>query len=98
MWQSLNSGDKVLPGDTIRYRTGSPDLTSSRDKIYEVVKTDFHYFEIVTRQDNAGSNEPERKFIKYMDVGYHISLERWTGTLPYQTLTKTEGTANGSHN
>jgi hypothetical protein len=94
MWQSLISGDKVLAGDTIRYRSGSPDLTSSQDKIYDVVKTDFHYFEMVARQKKEGSDELDRRTIKYMDVGYHISLEIWTGKLPYPTLPKKEATGN----
>ena len=83
MWKSLNPGDKVLAEDTIRYRSGSPRLTSSEDKIYDVVKTDLHYFEMVVRADMQSSDEPDRKIVKYMDVGYHISLEIWSGIAPY---------------
>jgi hypothetical protein len=92
MWKSLNPGDKVLPGDTIRYRSGSPRLTSSQDKIYDVVKTDQHYFEIVVRADKEGGDEPERKILKYMDVGYHVSLEIWSGIAPFSPETKKEQT------
>ena len=83
MWKSLNPGEKVLQGDTIRYFPGSPLLTSSQDKIYDVIKTDLHYFEIVARVDKDGSDDQYRKVVKYMDVGYHISLEIWSGQLPY---------------
>jgi len=83
MWKPLNPGDKVLTGDTIRYRSGSPRLTSSQDKIYDVVKTDLHYFEMVVKADMHSSDEPDRKIVKYMDVGYHISLEIWSGNVPY---------------
>ena len=79
MWKSLHPGEKVHAGDTIRYRSGSPNLTSSFNKIYNVVKTDLHYFEIETRIDKRDTNEPDRKVIKYMDVGYHINLEVWSG-------------------
>jgi len=83
MWKSLNPGHKVLAGDIIRYRLGSALLTSSQDKIYDVVKTDLHYFEIAPRIDKESCDEPDRKILKYMDVGYHISLEIWSGNVPY---------------
>lgn len=38
---------------------------------------------IVARPDKEGSDEPDLKIIKYMDVGYHISLEIWSGVAPY---------------
>lgn len=82
MWKALNPGEKVLTGDTIRYRSRSSHLTASQDKIYEVVKTDLHYFEIAVRAENEAGGEPDRKIIKYMDVGYHISLEIWSGGAP----------------
>ena len=82
MWKSLKHGDKVFSGDTIRYRLGSTHPLSPQDKIFDVVKTDLHYFEIVARSDNENGDEQYRKIIKYMDVGYHISLEIWSGKLP----------------
>ena len=94
MWKSLNHGDKVLAGDTIRYRSGSALLTSSQDKIYDVVKTDMHYFEIVPKADKGSRDEPDRKIVKYMDVGYHISLEIWSGDVPYLPETRKEQTDN----
>jgi hypothetical protein len=82
MWKPLNSGDEVLPGDTIRYLPGGPDLSSLKDNIYEVVKIDQHYFEIVARVEKS-QDDPHRKVIKYMDIGYNISLEKWAGKIPY---------------
>jgi hypothetical protein len=83
MWKSLNPGEKVHAGDTVRYRSSSLFLMSYLNKIYDVVKADSHYFEIKIRDDKADSNEPDRKVIKYMDVGYHISLEIWSGNAPF---------------
>jgi hypothetical protein len=92
MWKSLHPGDKVLKGDTIRFRSSTLHLTPSPDKVYDVVKTDQHYFEIVVRADKEGSDEPERKIVKYMDVGYHIRLEVWSGDAPFSPETKKEQT------
>jgi len=83
MWKSLNSGEKAHAGDTIRYRSSSTYLRSSFNKIYNVVKTDHHYFEVEARVNEADNNELDRKVIKYMDVGYHISLEIWSGKEPF---------------
>jgi hypothetical protein len=83
MWKSLNPGEKVHTGDTVRYRSGSLFLISYLNKIYDVVKTDSHYFEIKIRDDKANGDEPDRKVIKYMDVGHHISLEIWSGNTPF---------------
>ena len=83
MWKSLNPGEKVHAGDTVRYRSSSLFLASYLNKIYDVVKTDSHYFEIKIRADRPDINDPDRKVIKYMDVGYHISLEIWSGNAPF---------------
>ena len=83
MWKSLNPGEKVHPGDTIRYRSSSLFLMSYLNKVYDVVKTDSHYFEVKIREDKADSSEPDRRVIKYMDVGYHISLEIWSSNAPF---------------
>jgi hypothetical protein len=79
MWKTLKPGEKVLPGDTIRYRSDPRHLTSVQDRVYDVVKTDLHYFEIALRCDKECGNEPEREVVKYMDIGYHLSLEIWSG-------------------
>jgi hypothetical protein len=79
MWKTLKPGEKVLPGNVIRYRSDPRHLTSVQDRVYDVVKTDLHYFEIALKCDKECGNEPKREIVKYMDVGYHISLEIWAG-------------------
>lgn len=78
MWKTITPGEKLAPGDTIRYQPSSSG-SFYRDKIYEVVKAEVHYCEVVARRD---SDEPgdstDRKVIKYMDIGYNIALELWS--------------------
>jgi hypothetical protein len=89
MWKSLNPGDKVLKRDIIRYRPGTPYLISPQeDMVYEVVMAEQHYFEIVPSSDQAGEDEPARKIIRYMDVGYHVHLEIWSGVAPLSSKTR----------
>jgi hypothetical protein len=78
MWKTLNPGESVLTGDTIRYRLGLSRFTASADILYDVVKTDQHYFEVAVRNDEAGAGMTNRKIIKYTDIGYHIKLEIWS--------------------
>jgi hypothetical protein len=77
MWKSLNPGDKVLKGDTIRYKPASSNLSSSKEKIFDVVKVELHYFEIALKPDQEDKEEPDRKIVKYTDIGYHLGLEVW---------------------
>jgi hypothetical protein len=83
MWKSINPGDKVLEGDTIRYRAGSAHPVSSMNMIFDVIKTEQHYFEVVARPGQHSHDEADRRIIKYMDVGYHIDLEIWSDKQPY---------------
>jgi hypothetical protein len=85
MWKSLKPGDEVYAGDTIRYLPDAPTLSSSRDQIYEVVRIDQHHFEIIARTDKI-QDEPHRKVVRYMDIGYNISLEKWAGKTPYERV------------
>jgi hypothetical protein len=82
MWKTLNPGERVIAGDTIRYRLGSSRFTASPDVLYEVVKTDQHYFEVAARTEGGGLDNNDRKIIKYTDVGYHIKLEVWSDKSP----------------
>lgn len=77
MWKSLKYGEKVSTGDTLRFRSNSNSLLS-QDETYLVLRIDQHYFEIVRRVGNdqtAGS--PDRKVVRYIDIGYNVLLERW---------------------
>ena len=82
MWKAIIPGEKLAPGDTIRYQPSSPNFPY-RDNIYQVVKADLHYFEVVIQTGLAGAGELiDRKIIKYIDIGYHIALELWSGPGP----------------
>jgi len=82
MWKTILPGEKVTLGDTIRYRPSSTNL-SFKDKVYQVVKTELHYFEMVLKADKETAGEDaDRKVIKYMDIGYHLGLEVWSEAEP----------------
>jgi len=51
----------------------------AEDSLFEVVKAERHYFEIIPKTENERlmSGLPERKIIKYIDLGYYVSLEVW---------------------
>jgi hypothetical protein len=77
MWKALNHGETVSVGDKIRYRSKSNQPLEG--EVYAVVKTDQHYFEIVKTADQFDlSEEPPRKLVRLIDVGYNILLERWS--------------------
>jgi hypothetical protein len=76
MWKSLNPGDSVTLGDTIRH-ISSHAVSAFGAKAYEVVRSELHYFEIAARPESSMDNEPERRIIKYIDIGYHLGLEVW---------------------
>lgn len=75
MWKALNPGENVSLGDLIRHITPHA-ITAFGEKAYEVVRTELHYFEIMMRPAKP-EQEPERKIIRYIDVGYHLGLEVW---------------------
>lgn len=75
MWTTLNYGEKVSAGDTLRYRFSSNN--PPQDETYVVFKTDQHYFEIVRKTDSDRGGELVRKIVRLIDIGYNILLERW---------------------
>ncbi len=79
MWKLLDPGKTVQPGDIIRYRPGLPLPPALRDILYDVIKTDQHYFEVAVKADEKSADNRDLTIIKYMDVGYHIALEIWSG-------------------
>ena len=82
MWKTLLQGQKVATGDTIRYRPSSANL-SSKEIVYQVVKTELHYFEVVVKSDKENAEgHADRKVIKYMDIGYHLGVEIWAEPTP----------------
>jgi hypothetical protein len=77
MWKIIQPGEKVVLGDTVRFL---PSINSSlsKEKIYQVFKTEQHYFEIVVKVENDNFIEnPVRRIVRYMDIGYHIGMEVW---------------------
>jgi hypothetical protein len=78
MWKTLNHGENVSIGDTLRYQSGSNNLVPA-EKLYLVVKTDQHYFEIIQKTSNEnGIEPPRRKVVRYLDIGYNVLVERWS--------------------
>lgn len=78
MWKTLNPGEKVSEGDTLRYQSKSNSLLP-QDELYMVVRTDQHYFEIIQKLANEDPVEdPRRKAVWYLDIGYNVFLERWS--------------------
>ena len=75
MWKPLLPGQKVALGDTIRYRPSSSNL-SNKETVYQVVKTELHYFEVAVKPEKEhAEGHIDRKVIKYMDIGYHLGVE-----------------------
>jgi hypothetical protein len=85
MWKLLDPGETVQTGDIVRYRPGLPLPPALRDILYDVIKTDQHYFVVAAKADRKGADKLDHTIIKYMDVGYHIALEIWSGKSPCMT-------------
>jgi hypothetical protein len=83
MWKTVNPGDKIAIGDTVRYQPSDYHL-SYKEKIYQVVKTEQHYFEIIVKPDQQNiSDNSSRRIIKYIDIGYHMGVEVWIEAAQY---------------
>jgi hypothetical protein len=76
MWKSLKPGEQVQPGDIVRH-ISSLSRSAFGEHTYEVVKADLHYFEIAEKPEQVNTKEPERRIIRYSDIGYHLVLEIW---------------------
>jgi len=84
MWRSLKYGEKVSVGDTLRYRSNSNGLLP-KEETYVVLRVDQHYFEIIRAEDRDPAAEPpDRKVVRYIDIGYNVLLDRWTKALEPQ--------------
>ena len=93
MWKAITPGEKVTSGDTIRYQP-SPSNLSYKQKVYEVVRTDQHYFEMVVKADQEDNAQSfDRRIIKYIDIGYHLVLEVWHEPAQATTVDLKENTA-----
>jgi len=76
MWKSLKPGDRVTIGDTIRH-ISSLSKSTFGERPYEVVKSELHYFEVMQKSETNEQEAPERRIIKYIDIGYHLLVEVW---------------------
>jgi len=67
---------RVIRGDKIRYL--HPDVKKT-ETLFEVVKTDEHYFEIlpVAKNTDPFQSNATKKIIRYFDIGYNIQIEVW---------------------
>ncbi|HVK96503.1 MAG TPA: hypothetical protein VM368_01745 [Flavisolibacter sp.] len=77
MWKLLNSNERVLLGDKIRFFT--KQTHSGTTDVYTVIKTEQHFFQImsaVQKEDDSAYNTIV-KIVKYFDVGYYFKLEIW---------------------
>ena len=85
MWKPLSAVDEVAPGDLVRYMHAELILQKvPEDSLYEVVKAERHYFEIIPKTEQErlmASENAQRKIIKYIDLGYYVSLEVWKASL-----------------
>jgi hypothetical protein len=82
MWKQLEPGESVQMGDIVRYRPGLPHPTVLDEMVFDVIKTDQHYFVVAVKDDKESADNLTRTIIRYMDVGYNIPLEIWSGKGP----------------
>ena len=82
MWKLLDPGQIVQMGDLIRYRPGLPHPSSLHEMIFNVIRTDQHYFVVAVKTDEAAVVKRDQSIIKYMDIGYNITLEIWSANGP----------------
>jgi hypothetical protein len=75
MWKSLANTQRVFQGDKIRINT---PRESSADTLFQVVKTDEHYFEVLPiSPENDVLQNLAKKIVRYFDIGYYIQVEIW---------------------
>ena len=73
MWKSLANTQRVIQGDKIRFNN-SPRT----DTLFQVVKADEHYFEVLPIPQECDTfQDLARKIVRYFDIGYYIQVEIW---------------------
>jgi hypothetical protein len=75
MWKTLTSTQKVNRGDKIRYLYP----VKKAEDLFEVVKADEHYFEILPAVDDTDLPQSifSKKIVRYFDIGYNVQIELW---------------------
>jgi hypothetical protein len=76
MWKSLANTQRVFQGDKIRFNNSPREYKT--DTLFQVVKTDEHYFEVLPI---APESDPlqnlAKKIVRYFDIGYYVQIEIW---------------------
>ena len=77
MWKSLANTQRVFQGDKIRFNNSPREL--SADTLFQVVKADEHYFEVLPISAECDTFEHflSKKIVKYFDIGYYVQVEIW---------------------
>ena len=77
MWKSLAFTQRVCRGDKIRFNQSLP-AGNNFENLFEVVKTDEHYFEILPiTSDVEALQNLAKKIVRYFDIGYYLQIEIW---------------------
>lgn len=76
MWQSLQSHQNVQPGDKVRYLGSNNGFI--KEKLFKVVRSEQHYFEIIPADLQENNQDDFKKnIIRYFDLGYNMRFEKW---------------------
>lgn len=80
MWKILTTTQRVNNGDKIRYLQPA---VKKAETLFQVVRTDEHYFEVLPVLDNADLSQStfSKKIVRYFDIGYNIQIEVWEDCL-----------------
>ena len=77
MWKSLAFTQRVYQGDKIRFNQNHPAVNNF-ENLFEVVKADEHYFEILPiTSDVEAFHNLAKKIVRYFDIGYYLQIEIW---------------------
>lgn len=76
MWKSLAFTQRVYQGDKIRFN--AHPAGNNFENLFEVVKTDEHYFEVLPiTSDVETLHNLAKKIVRYFDIGYYLQIEIW---------------------
>jgi hypothetical protein len=78
MWKSLAFPQRVFQGDKIRFNNSPREVNP--DTLFQVVKADEHYFEVLPIAPECDSLHDflAKKIVRYFDIGYYIQVEIWS--------------------
>jgi hypothetical protein len=78
MWKSLAFPQRVFQGDKIRFNNSPREVNA--DTLFQVVKADEHYFEVLPIAPECDSLHDflAKKIVRYFDIGYYIQVEIWS--------------------